>query len=199
MLSLMNKILGLSAYFGLYDRWAKRRLGQVHDTLIELAGPGCDAEILDVGCGTGMLSCRLAETVDGSVVHGLDLSRCMIGIAQKRGKGHCPRARYQVGTAVRLPYSDGRFGIACSCLLFHLLGDSDKERALHEVFRVLRPGGRYICAEFEEYPVRFWGGKLARYPENLIGTVGFGVHTKAAGPSITRNRPVVYRVMVKPE
>ncbi len=196
---VMNKILGLSAWFGLYDRWAERRLGQVHDTLIELAAPSGNTEILDIGCGTGILSCRLAGIVDGSVVHGVDVSPCMIRIAQKRGKGHCPTAQYQVGTAVRLPYSDGQFDLVCSCLLFHLLGDSDKERALREVFRVLRPGGKYACAEFEEYPVQFWGGKLTRYPGDLIGVVGFDIHTKAAGPSITRNRPVVYRVMVKPE
>lgn len=197
MPSVMNKILGLSAYFGLYDKWAERRLGQVHDTLIELAAPRGNAEILDIGCGTGILSCRLAGIGDGYVVHGVDVSPCMIRVAQKRGKEHCPRAQYQVGTAVRLPYSDGQFDLVCSCLLFHLLEDSDKEQALREVFRVLRPGGRYVCAEFEEYPVQFWGGKLARYPGDLIGIVGFDVHTKASGPSITRSRPIVYRVLVR--
>jgi len=195
----MNRILGLSAAFGLYDWWARRNLEQVHDTLIGLADLRDNAEILDVGCGTGILSSRLAETAEGPAVHGVDISPRMICVARRRGNRRNLQVEYQVGTAVRLPYPDGRFDLVCSCLLFHLLEDSDKERALREVFRVLRPGGRYVCAEFEKYPIRFWGGKLARYAENLIGAVGFDVHTTAAGPSITRSRPIVYRVMVKPE
>ena len=57
----VNRILGLSAAFGLYDWWARHNLEQVHDMLIELADLRGSEEILDVGCGTGMLSSRLAE------------------------------------------------------------------------------------------------------------------------------------------
>jgi len=196
---VMNKILDLSAAVGLYDRWAKRHLRRVHDTLIELADLCGNEEILDVGCGTGMLCSRLADAADGVMVHGVDIGSHMIGIAEKRTRGCHHSVTYQVGTAVRLPCLNGQFDIVFSCLLFHLLEDSDKESALREVFRVLKPGGRYVSAEFEKYPVRFWGRKLAGYPGDLIGAVGFDVHTKVAGPSITRSRPIVYRVMVKPK
>jgi ubiquinone/menaquinone biosynthesis C-methylase UbiE len=195
----MNRILGLSAAFGLYDWWARRNLEQIHDVLIELADLRGNAEILDVGCGTGILSSRLAGTSEGLIVHGVDINPRMIRVARKRGNRRNLQVEYQVGTAVQLPYRDGQFDVVFSCLLFHLLDSSEKELGLREIRRVLRPGGRYVCAEFEKYPIRFWGGKLARYAENLIGAVGFDVHTTAAGPSITRSRPIVYRVMVEPE
>jgi len=195
----MNRILGLSAAFGLYDWWARRNIEQIHDVLIELADLRGNAEILDVGCGTGILSSRLAGTSKGLTVHGVDVSPRMIRVARKRGNRRNLQGEYQVGTVVQLPYPDEQFDVVFSCLLFHLLARSEKEPGLREIHRVLRAGGRYMCAEFEEYPVRFWGGKLARYPGDLIGAVGFDLHTKVAGPSITRNRPVVYRVMLKPE
>jgi len=198
MSSVVNKILDLSAAFGLYDRWARRSLGKVHDTLIELADLRGDEEILDVGCGTGMLSSRLAKISDGIVVRGVDVGPRMIMVAEKRGGGHHPNVEYRVATAVRLPYPDGQFDVVSSCLLFHLLQDSDKELALQEIFRVLGPGGRYVCAEFEKYPVRFFCRKLLEYPRGLIGAVGFDIDAQFAGPSITRCRSIVYRVLMKP-
>jgi len=194
----MNRILGLSAAFGLYDWWARRNLEQVHDTLIGLADLRGNTEILDVGCGTGILSSRLAETSENPIVRGLDISPRMICVARKRGNRRGLSVEYQVGTVTRLPYPDEPFDVVFSCLLFHLLASSEKEPAFREILRVLRPAGRYVCAEFEMYPVGFPGRKLAEYPGDLIDAVGFRIQSQFMGPFITRRRPVVYRVLVKP-
>lgn len=195
----VNKILDLSAAFGLYDWWARRNLGQVHDRLTELADLRGRAEILDVGCGTGMLSSRLAETAGGLVVRGVDISSRMIQAARKRARTRHLRAEYQVGTAAKLPYPNEQFDLVLSCLLFHLLERPEQERALQEILRVLKPGSRYVCAEFDRYPVRFLRRKLSEYPRNLVGTTGFRIQAQFAGPFLTRYRPVVYRVLMKPE
>lgn len=197
MPSVINKILDFSAALGLYDWWANRSLGEVHDTLIELADLCGDEEILDVGCGTGMLSSRLAKVSDRIMVCGVDVGPHMIKVAKKRVGGHHPKAKYRVGTAVKLPYSDEQFDVVSSCLLFHLLQDSEKELALCEIFRVLKPGGRYVCAEFEKYPARFFCRRLLEYPSDLIGIVGFDIDAQFAGPSITRCRSIFYRTLMK--
>jgi ubiquinone/menaquinone biosynthesis C-methylase UbiE len=199
MPSFTNKILDLSAAFGLYDWWARHSLGQVHETLIELVDPHGDEKILDVGCGTGVLSLRLAKKADGIAVWGVDVGPRMIRVAREQVREHHPNVDYRVGTAVRLPYPNGQFDVVSSCLLFHLLDGSEKEWALQEIFRVLKPGGRYVCAELKTYPVGFIRRELAEYPSGLIGAVGFDIHTQFGGPSITRHRPIVYRVLVKPK
>jgi len=193
----MNKILDLSAAVGLYDWWARGHLGEVYDTLVELADVREGQEILDVGCGTGILSSRLAYSSDGIKVSGVDASSHMIKAALKRMQKHRHRVEYQVGTATRLPYSDRRFDVVVSCLLFHLLQGPEKQSALREIFRILKPGGRYVCAEFETVPVGLFQRHLSAYPSDSIETVGFGVDARLAGPSITKHRPVVYRVLTR--
>jgi len=194
----MNRILDLSAAVGLYDWWARGTLGEVYDTLVELADLRGDEEILDVGCGTGILSSRLAQASDGIKVCGLDAGSHMIKDAAKRVQGHRHQAEYRVGTATRLPYADGRFDVVVSCLLFHLLHGPEKELALREIFRILKPGGRYVCAEFETVPVGLLRRGRSVYPSDLIETVGFNVDAQLAGPSITKHRPVVYRALARP-
>lgn len=198
MSSIMNRILDLSAAVGFYDWWAKGSLGEVYDTLVELADLRGDEEILDVGCGTGILGSRLAQTSDGIKVCGLDTGPHMIKAAERRGHSECRRAEYRIGTATRLPYSGGQFDVVVSCLLFHLLRGPEKELALREIFRILKPGGRYVCAEFETVPVGLLRRGLSVYPSDLIETVGFDVDAQLAGPFITKHRPVVYRALARP-
>ncbi len=194
----MNRILDVSAAVGLYDWWARGTLGEVYDTLVELADLRGGEEILDVGCGTGLLSFRLAQASDGVKVCGLDAGSHMIKAAAKRVQRHRHQAAYRVGTATRLPYSDGRFDVAVSCLLFHLLRGPERELALREIFRILKPGGRYVCAEFETVPVGLLRRGLSVYPSDLIETAGFNVDAQLAGPSITKHRPIVYRALARP-
>ncbi len=198
MSSVMNRILDLSAAFGLYDLWARHSLKQVHETLVKLADLRGNEEILDVGCGTGLLCSRFAQSAEGIAVRGMDIGSRMIEVARRRAAGHSLNAEYRIATAARLPYANGQFDMVSSCLVLHLLKRSDKELALREICRVLKHGGRYVCAEFETHPAGFFGRKLLKYPGDLVAAVGFDVHTQRAGPSITRRRPIVYRVLVKP-
>jgi ubiquinone/menaquinone biosynthesis C-methylase UbiE len=94
--------------------------------------------VLDVGCGTGRLGRWLAEVVgpSGSVV-GVDPLPERIAIART----HAPGVEFEVGQAEDLSaFADADFDAVCMSAVFHWV--TDKPKALAEVRRVLRPGGR---------------------------------------------------------
>lgn len=96
--------------------------------------------VLEVGCGTGRLAAALAER--GARVWGLDPSAEMLAEARANaGK----RVAFKEGRAETLPFKDGWFERAVLRLAVHLV---DRPRALAELARVLRPGGRVVVATF---------------------------------------------------
>ncbi len=94
-------------------------------------------QILDIGCGDGQLTLRIADT--GATVTGIDSSPQMVAAARERG------VRAEEALAEKLPFSDGAFDAAFSNAALHWVRDHDA--MLGEVHRVLRPGGRFV-AEF---------------------------------------------------
>lgn len=96
------------------------------------AKPG--ERILDLGCGDGFLTQRIAES--GAAMVGVDSSPEMIAAAQKRGVD----ARYASGEA--LPF-DGEFDAVFSNAALHWM--SDQDAVLRGVYRALKPGGRFVA------------------------------------------------------
>ncbi|HSD52088.1 MAG TPA: methyltransferase domain-containing protein, partial [Candidatus Methylomirabilis sp.] len=98
--------------------------------------------ILDLGCGAGFDAFVAAQLVGrtGRVV-GIDLSPEMIAVA---GAGlreaKFPQVEFRVAQVEGLPFPDASFDVALSNGVLNLI--PDKPRALREVFRILRPGGR---------------------------------------------------------
>jgi arsenite methyltransferase len=102
------------------------------------------AHVLDVGCGTGRLARFLAERVGspGRVV-GIDPLPDRIAIAREHGPG----ITFEVGQAEDLrAFADQTFDAVTLSSVFHWL--SDKPKALGEVRRVLRPGGKLGVTTF---------------------------------------------------
>jgi len=114
--------------------------------------------ILDVGCGTGVLTNDLARRTRGQVI-GLDNNPEMLSFARRSTS----RVRYEEGDALNLPYPNAHFdAVICHFVLMWL---SDPRLAVREMVRVTRPGGHVlICAEpdyggrldWPELPIREW-------------------------------------------
>jgi SAM-dependent methyltransferase len=109
---------------------------------LRYAAPRMGEAIVDIGCGPGFLTRDLAAGADekGSVL-GLDQSESMLEIARARC-AEMPGARFEVGDAIELPLEDRSIDLAVSTQVLEYVKDVD--RALTEITRVLRPGGRVV-------------------------------------------------------
>lgn len=95
-------------------------------------------EVLDVGCGTGVLSRALARLPAVGTVVGVDLASSLLDRARERS-GDIPNLEYEQADARSLPFADERFDVVVfDSTLSHV---PEPERALDEAFRVLRPRG----------------------------------------------------------
>jgi len=106
--------------------------------LVERLGLEEGAHVLDIGCGTGRLARWIGERLGpkGSVV-GIDPLEERIGIARSHGGA----VLFEVGHAEALgAFEDESFDVVCMSSVLHWV--SDKAKALAEIRRVLRPGGR---------------------------------------------------------
>jgi ubiquinone/menaquinone biosynthesis C-methylase UbiE len=102
--------------------------------------------VLDVGCGTGTDVLTLADRVGpaGRVV-GVDNSQLLIGEAKGRAKGRGLPVAFEVSDAHELPFPDATFDATrCERVMMHV---ADPARALGELIRVTRPGGRVLVAD----------------------------------------------------
>lgn len=97
--------------------------------------------VLEYGCGTGGHAFRLAE--GGADVTGIDISDVAVERARQRvAPGQ--QLRFEVADAEALPFADAAFDLVCGTSILHHL---DLDKALREVRRVLRPGGRAVFYE----------------------------------------------------
>jgi demethylmenaquinone methyltransferase/2-methoxy-6-polyprenyl-1,4-benzoquinol methylase len=119
--------------YGQDRRWKRR--------LIRIAAPVPSERVLDLACGTGDLT-RLAAA-SGAHVVGLDLVPRMIALARGRGGA---RAAFLAGDMLALPFPDAAFDLVTTG--YGLRNVPDLDRALTEVRRVLRPGGRFVSLDF---------------------------------------------------
>ena len=113
--------------------------------LVDLAGIKTGDRVLDVGTGAGVLAGAAAERVgDGGRVLGIDISPNMVSKARDRAaaRGLAGRLEYRVMDAEALGLDDDGFDAVVS--LFALLHLPAPLRALAEMRRVLRPGGRLV-------------------------------------------------------
>jgi arsenite methyltransferase len=95
--------------------------------------------VLDLGCGTGWASRRMARVVSQGEVVGIDVADEMLRRAEQASSG-VPNVRYLWGSAESIPAPDGSFNKVLSVESFYYYADQGK--ALDELRRVIAPGGR---------------------------------------------------------
>ena len=138
------------------------QLAQWHEDALRLAPPLAGQRVLEVGCGVGDFAVHLAKA--GAAVTAMDFSPAAIEMARKRGEAHAVKVDFQTADAQALPFADASFDVLLSCeCLEHL---PDPQKALHEMARVLRPGGKlvlttenYSNAMLLAWVVAWWRGE----------------------------------------
>jgi trans-aconitate 2-methyltransferase len=103
--------------------------------------------VLDLGCGVGDFTARLAELAPGGRILGVDASPDMVAIARQRSAA--AHVRFEVCRAQELDAvaAGGRYDVVLSVAMLHWVAAADHPRVLAQVRRALRPGGLFR-AEF---------------------------------------------------
>jgi len=133
-------------FFDLWSRFYDAPLVQrltyrpVHDAVLRELRGGSRDRVLDVGCGTGLLTSRIRRELEPENVVGCDFSE---GMLRQAAHGE-PGLSWVRGDALRLPFRDGSFDALVSTEAFHWFPDPDA--ALRDFFRVLGPKGRLLLA-----------------------------------------------------
>jgi SAM-dependent methyltransferase len=105
-----------------------------------------DARILDAGCGTGEIAWRLAELFPRASVLGVDVLDAPLAIARARHASLAPRLRFEKRSVFSLDLDGGSFDLTVCRHVVQAI--PEPERALAELVRVTRPGGRlHLIAE----------------------------------------------------
>jgi SAM-dependent methyltransferase len=120
-------------YEELMGRWSVR-LGA---RFLDFAQVESALRVLDVGCGTGSLVLNILDRMPKCEVVGIDPGSQFIDFARSRISN--PRARFDVGDALNLPYPDRAFDASLSLLVFMFLKDPAKGAA--EMRRITKSGG----------------------------------------------------------
>jgi ubiquinone/menaquinone biosynthesis C-methylase UbiE len=155
-----------------------------------LSGP---LRILDLGCGTGEITRRLADLYPQAQVVGVDILESNLELARRQGSGQPGRVRYETGDAFALKYADAHFDLVVCRHMSQSVPDFGL--VLDEIGRVLRRGG-WLHLLSEDYamlrmprplpapgapasrdPDRFWVGTVLPYLESVRCDGRIGRHS----------------------
>jgi demethylmenaquinone methyltransferase/2-methoxy-6-polyprenyl-1,4-benzoquinol methylase len=148
---------------GLHRLWKRR--------LVRLAEPARGKRALDVCCGTGDVAFRLARA--GAAVTGVDFSGPMLEVAARRGRDWpegAPAPGFVRGDALRAPFPDGAFDIVT--ISYGLRNLASLEDGLGELWRMLKPRGRFLALDFGKPPNPAWRTIYFAYLKRVVPLFG---------------------------
>ena len=155
--------------------------GGYHELLDELEAGyvrrfGQGKDVLEVGCGTGLVLARLREFARRA--SGVDLSPGMLEKARQRGLD------VTLGSATALPFDANQFDVTCSFkVLAHV---PEIEQALAEMARVTRPGGMVLAEFYNPFSLRGLAKRLGPAGKIAPGANEHDVYTRFDSPTRAR-------------
>lgn len=136
-----------------YDRYMGRYSGPLADELLTAAPVATGELALDVGCGTGALTVKLADRLGPGSISGVDPSATFV----EATRALLPAADIRLAGAEDLPFADDAFDAVYAHLVVPFMADADAGAA--EMHRVARPGGRVAMTAWDHAG----GGPLAAF------------------------------------
>jgi ubiquinone/menaquinone biosynthesis C-methylase UbiE len=137
----------LTPFYDLVIRWTMPEL-RMKQELIRLANIKDGQRVLDLGCGTATLTLLIKQTHPDASIVGIDGDAKILAIARRKTKQQGLGVTFDQGMAFSLPYNDASYERIVSSLVFHHMTTDNKQKALNEAHRVLRPGGQLHIADF---------------------------------------------------
>ncbi|WP_298347337.1 class I SAM-dependent methyltransferase [Ferrimicrobium sp.] len=129
-----------------WEHEASPNLDKVIDAVVEQAAPQASMRVLDLGCGSGQVTLRLAPSV--AEITGVDISERMVARllerAQAEGYHH---VNGRVSALERLEVPAGSLDLIVSNYVFHHLNDDGKARVVGLCYGWLKPGGRLVVGD----------------------------------------------------
>lgn len=145
--------------------------------MVEWLNPTPDMEMLDVAGGTGDIAFRIREHCQrrhGAMPHITlcDINDHMLGEGRKRAvdKGVLQGIEWICGDAMALPVEDA--SVDAYTIAFGIRNVTDIDAALREAYRVLKPGGRFLCLEFSHVPHKPLAKLYDAYSLHVIPRMG---------------------------
>jgi ubiquinone/menaquinone biosynthesis C-methylase UbiE len=163
--------------------------------LLASSAIGDGMHVLDLGCGTGTLAVMVKRAHPSTELVGLDADAEILSTAHNKAKAAGQSIGLIRGLSTALPYQNACFDRVLSTLFFHHLDLDQKTRTVAEIYRVLKPGGRLLVADWGKptgwimrvlfYAIQIFDGFSntrdnvdGRLPE-LFAAVGFDVAISA--------------------
>jgi demethylmenaquinone methyltransferase / 2-methoxy-6-polyprenyl-1,4-benzoquinol methylase len=150
-------------------RWKQR--------LVALADVQPHHQVLDLACGTGDITFLVAGQLDGrGQATGVDITPGMVAQARRKGLQE-PRVRFETGDICRLEYPEGAFDRITAG--YGVRNVPDIHCLLNEVFRLLKPGGRFLSLDFGKPEGRFYRKACLGYLSATGSVLGWLLHRDA--------------------
>ena len=160
-----KKIIRLNVLKG-YEKWSKTYdsdknplIAMESNKILGLLKPVKNKKILDIGCGTGRNSIKLAKK--GANVTGIDFSKNMLEIAKKKAKMVNLKISFKIGRVTNLPFSNNSFDkVTCNLTLSHV---KNLNKALKEMKRVVKKNGIIVISDLNPFLCGKQGGAYFRF------------------------------------
>src|SRR5438477_515152 len=152
-----------------YDVFTPQASARLVDAFVAITGLAAGARVADLGCGSGAFT-HLLEGAGYACV-GVDLSAKLLAIGRRK----YPQLQFIAGDIEQLPFADASLdGILLSGVVHHF---PDPSRCAAEVFRVLRPGGRFVA---------FDPNRISSFQSTTKAVISAQRWARSCGPSTRR-------------
>lgn len=131
-----------------YDSFAGPFADSLRKWLLQQADIHPGQRVLDLGCGTGLLTMMVKRSVPEAQVTGLDSDENILAIAKRKAESAQLSIQWEHALATGMPFPDRMFDVTVSSFVTHHLISVEKVSAFKEVHRILLPGGCFHILDF---------------------------------------------------